>query len=123
MLAGGVNSDSAPTGSSRAIRHIKPETARAVRPAHSSALAWAIATDLRNDNPCDRVLPVLGPQGDIMQHMRALPHLDVAAAVETVQSAESAAPAVKLAWRDVETVAGCYTRGPTTTGAIPACGG
>ena len=39
--------------------------------------------DLRNDNPCDCVLPVLGPQGDIVQHRLTLPHKDVAAAVET----------------------------------------
>ena len=54
--------------------------------------------DLRSDNPCDRVLPVLGPQNDIVQHMRALPHKDVAAAVETVRASGSAQPAVKLAF-------------------------
>ena len=35
---------------------------------------------------------------NIVQHMRALPHEDVAAAVETVRSSDSAAPAVKLAF-------------------------
>ena len=48
--------------------------------------------------PCDRILPVLGPQRDIVQHMRALPHRDVAAAVETVRVSAAAAPAVKLAF-------------------------
>ena len=33
-----------------------------------------------------------------MQHMRALPHQDVAAAVETVRASGSAAPAIKLAF-------------------------
>ena len=54
--------------------------------------------ELRNDNPCDRVVPVLGPQHDIVQHMRALPHKDVAAAIETVQASRSPPPAVKLAF-------------------------
>ena len=48
--------------------------------------------------PCDRVLPVLGPQNDIVTHRLALPHKDVAAAVETVRVSASAAPAVKLAF-------------------------
>ena len=48
------------------IWHVKAETARAVRQRIRSVLEWAIAMDLRNDNPCDRVLPVLGPQNDIV---------------------------------------------------------
>ena len=43
------------------------------------------------------MLPVLGPQNDIVTHRQALPHRDVAAAVETVRAA-SAQPAVKLAF-------------------------
>ena len=80
------------------IWHLKAETARAVRQRIRSVLEWAIAMDLRADNPCDRVLPVLGPQNDIVQHRLALPHKDVAAAVETVRASASAAPAVKLAF-------------------------
>ena len=80
------------------IWHVKAETARAIRQRIRSVLEWAIAMDLRNDNPCDRVLPVLGPQNDIVQHMRALPHQDVAAAIETVRASASAAPAVKMAF-------------------------
>ena len=41
---------------------------------------------------------VLGPQNDIVKHMQALPHKDVAAAVETVRASRSAQPAVKLAF-------------------------
>ncbi len=52
---------------------------------------------MRNGNPCDRVLPVLGPQNDIVTHRRALHHRDVAAAIKTVR-AGSAQPAVKLAF-------------------------
>ena len=64
------------------IWHVKAETARAVRQRIRSVLEWAIAMDLRNDNPCDRVLPVLGPQNDI----------------ETVRASGSGQPAVKLAF-------------------------
>ena len=57
----------------------------------------AIFVDYGNDNPCDRIGPVLGPQQDLVRHMRALPHRDVAAAVETVR-ASGAAPVAKLAF-------------------------
>ena len=80
------------------IWHVKPETARAVRQRVRTVLEWAIAMEMRMDNPCDRVLPVLGPQGDIVEHMRALAHQDVAAAVERVRSLGSAAPTIKLAF-------------------------
>ena len=72
--------------------------ARAVRQRIRSVLEWAIAMDLRHDNPCDRVLPVLGPQNDIVQHRLALPHKDVAAAIENVRASPLAQPAVKLAF-------------------------
>ena len=79
------------------IWHVKAETARAVRQRIRSVIEWAIALDMRNDNPCDRVLPVLGPQNDIVTHRQALHHRDVATAIETVR-AGSAQPAVKLAF-------------------------
>ena len=77
------------------IWHLKAETARAVRQRIRSVLEWAIAMDLRNDNPCDRILPVLGPQNDVVQHMRALPHREVAA-LAIVRASTVAEPAVKL---------------------------
>ena len=80
------------------IWHVKAETARAVRQRIRSVLEWAIAMDLRADNPCDRVLPVLGPQNDIVTHRLALPHKNVAAAIETVRASGSTQPAVKLAF-------------------------
>ena len=40
-----------------------------------------LTLDMRADNPCDRVVPVLGPQNDIVTHRQALPHKDVAAAM------------------------------------------
>ena len=78
------------------IWHVKAATAREVRQRIRSVLEWAIALDMRNDNPCDRVVPVLGPQNDIVTHRQALPHKDVAAAIETVQASSSPQPAVKL---------------------------
>ena len=72
------------------IWHVKSETARAVCPRVCAVLEWAIAIELRNDDPCDRVVPVLGPKQDIVQQMRALPHKDAAAAVETVRASRSA---------------------------------
>ena len=80
------------------IWHVNAETARTVRQRIRSVLEWAIAMDLRNDNPCDRVLPVLGPQNDIVTHRLALPHKDVAAAIETVPASGLTQPVVKLAF-------------------------
>ena len=80
------------------IWHVKAETARAVRQRIRSVLEWAIAMDLRADNPCDRVLLVLGPQNDIVRHRLALPHKDVAGAIETVRASGSGQPAVRLAF-------------------------
>ena len=80
------------------IWHVKAATAREVRQRIRAVLEWSIAMDLRNDNPCDRVVPVLGPQNDIVTHRQALPHQDVAAAIETVRSSKSGQPAVKLAF-------------------------
>ncbi len=88
------------------IWHEKPETARAVRQRIRSVLEWAVAMEMRLDNPCDRVLPVLGPQNDIVEHMRALPHQDVAAAVEAVRSSGSASRAVRLAFEFLVLTAG-----------------
>ncbi len=88
------------------IWHSKAETARAVRQRLRTVLEWAVAMEWRSDNPCDRIGPVLGPQGDIVQHMRALPHQDVAAAVETVRASDSAAPAVRLAFEFLVLTAG-----------------
>ena len=80
------------------IWHSKAETARAVRQRIRSVIEWAIALDMRSDNPCDRVLPVLGPQNDIVTHRQALHHRDVAAAIEAVRASKSGQPAVKLAF-------------------------
>ena len=78
--------------------------------------------DLRNDNPCDRVVPVLGPQNDIVTHRQALPHKDVATAIETVRN-NSAQPAVRLAFEFLVLTAARsgWRRGPRST-RPGACG-
>ena len=73
------------------------QTARKVRHRIGAVLEWAIAMNYRTDNPCDRVAAVLGPQQVVVEHMQALPHQHVAAAVTTVR-ASGGAPAVKLAF-------------------------
>ena len=127
------------------IWHVKAETARAVRQRIRAVLEWAVAMELRADNPCDRVLPVLGPQNDIVTHRRALPHRDVAAAIETVRSSSSGQSAVKLAfellvltaarsaeirlatWDEMDTAGGVWTVPATRMKAkrehrVPLCG-
>ena len=68
------------------IWHTKPVMAKTVKQRIHTVLEWAIAMNLRTDNPSDRVGPVLGPQRNIVQHMRALPHREVAAALATVRA-------------------------------------
>ena len=78
------------------IWHVKAQTARRVRERIRAVLEWAVAMELRSDNPCDRIRPVLGPQQAALEHMRALPHQDVPAAIARVR-ASSGADVAKLA--------------------------
>ena len=55
------------------IWHDKAQTARRLRQRVRSVLEWAVAMELRVDNPCDRIGPVLGSQQATVEHMRALP--------------------------------------------------
>ena len=79
------------------IWHRKAETARRVRLRLRAVLEWAVAMEYRIDNPCDRIGPVLGVQQHVAQHMRALPHREVAAAIGTVRGS-TALEAGKLAF-------------------------
>ena len=79
------------------IWHAKAQTAWRVRQRIHAVMEWAVAMELRNDNPCDRIGPVLGPQKALVEHMRAIPHQDVAAAIDAVRDS-GAAPVVKLAF-------------------------
>ena len=71
----------------------------------SAVLDWNIAIEHSTDNPCDCIGPVLGPQRDVVRHMRALPHQDVAAAIETVRASRSTRP-VRLAFESLVLTAG-----------------
>ena len=81
----------------RKVWHEGPATARRVRQRISTVMEYAVALNYRDDNPCSRIGPILGPQQDLVRHMPALPHRDVATVVETVR-ASRAAPVVKLAF-------------------------
>ena len=81
----------------RPIWHARPSTARRVRQRIGTVMEWAVAMEFRNENPCDRIGPVLGPQQDLVRHMEALPHREVAAAIATVQ-ASGAWTGTKLAF-------------------------
>ena len=81
----------------RKVWHERPATARRVRQRISTVMEWAVALNYRDDDPCSRIGPILGPQQALVRHMPALPHRDVAATVETVR-ASGAAPVVKPAF-------------------------
>ena len=55
-----------------------------------TVLEWAVAMEYRTDNPCDRVVSVLGAQDAVVRHMRALPHREVGAALRKVWASNSA---------------------------------
>ena len=79
------------------VWHARPTTARRVRQRVGAVMDWAVAMEYRPDNPCGRIGPVLGRQRHLVEHMRALPHAAVAAAVAAVR-ASGARPVVKLAF-------------------------
>ena len=79
------------------IWHDMSPTARQLRQRIRAVMEWAVAMGLRPDNPCDRIGPVLSSQGNVVRHMRALPHREVAEALETVR-VSNARPVVKLAF-------------------------
>ena len=79
------------------IWHVKPSTARRIRERIRAVLEWAVAMELRAGNPCDRIGSVLGPQHAAAEHMQALPHREVAAAVAAVRRS-GGVEVVKLAF-------------------------
>lgn len=84
----------------------KAETARRVRHRISAVMNWAVAKGYRPDDPGGGVLSAALPkQKSRVRHHRALPHLEVAAALDTVQ-ASGAAATTKLAFRFLVLTAG-----------------
>ena len=96
------------------IWHDKPALARKLRQRMRAVMEWAVAMGLRPDNPCDRIGPVLGAQADRTQHLRALPHGEVASAIETVRASKGR-PLVKLAFEFLVLTA---TRSNEVRGAV-----
>ncbi len=72
------------------IWHEKPATARRVQQRIGAVMKWAIAHGYRADNPAGEMLrQALGRQANIQQHMPALPHREVAAALHTVRGSQA----------------------------------
>ena len=72
------------------IWHDKPETARRVRQRIGAVMKWAVAMGYRPDNPAgDALGQALGRQRAVVQHMRALPHGEVADALATVRTSRA----------------------------------
>ena len=127
----------------RGVWHTRPETARRLRQRISAVMEWAVAMEYRADNPCSRITPVLGPQKDLVKHMPALHHSEVAAAVRTIWATGASEP-VKLAfeflvltaarsgevrgalWSEIDRKAGVWTIPATRTKSrrehrVPLC--
>ena len=77
----------------------KPETARRVRQRISTIMRWAVAQGYRADNPAGDAIGAALPRhnGKAKRHHRALPHEEVAAAIEAVRGS-GAGKSVKLAF-------------------------
>ena len=59
----------------------KAEITRRFRQRIRAVLEWDVAIEFGIDNPSNGIGPVLGPQHDVVQHMRASPHREVAVAI------------------------------------------
>ena len=77
--------------------HRKVATAKRVRQRLRAVLEWAVAMEYCLDNPSDRIVPVLGPQQDVVEHRQAVPHREAGAVIRKVR-ASAAPPGVKLAF-------------------------
>ena len=65
-----------------------PATARTVKAQVVMVMKWAVASELRTDNPCDEVDTLLGAQGSKakVEHMRAVHHSAVSSAIDKVRA-------------------------------------
>jgi len=71
------------------IWHTKHETARRVRQQLGAIVKWALALGLRPGNPVEPVGQAIGPQRNVVRHMRALPYADVPAALAAVRESRA----------------------------------
>ena len=72
------------------IWHTRPETARRVKQRIAAVMKWCIAQGFRENNPADdRITAALGSNTQRPQHMKALPHSKVGAAIRTVETTDA----------------------------------
>ena len=72
--------------------HATPETARRVRQRIGAVMKWAVAKGYRADNPAgDAIAQALPRHTGETQHRRALPHGEVAEAIQRVQASKASA--------------------------------
>ena len=68
----------------------KSETARRVRQRIGAVMKWAIAQGFRQDNPAGEEIGAALPKTNgVRQHLRALPHSEVAAAIATIRGTDA----------------------------------
>ena len=68
----------------------KSETARRVRQRIGAVMKWAIAQGFRLDNPAGEAIGAALPKTNgVRQHLRALPHTEVAAAIATIRGTDA----------------------------------
>ena len=72
------------------IWHSKPELSRKLRQRMSTIFKWAIAQRYRQDDPAGPAISAALPRnGSKVQHLRALPHREVCAALATVDRTQA----------------------------------
>ena len=72
------------------VWHTKPKTARRVNQRIAAVMKWCIAQGFRENNPADeRITAALGSNTQRPQHMKALPHSKVGAAIGTVEATDA----------------------------------
>ena len=75
----------------------KRETARRVRQRIGAVMKWAVAQGYREDNPAgDAILAALPKNSVRRQHQKALPHVQVAAALERVRASKAPGNGARL---------------------------
>ena len=79
------------------VWHVEPTTTKRVRQRIGAVFIWAVAQELRPDNPADAVKAVLARQSNGSTPQRSLPYSDVAGAIAAVQGS-NVAPVLKLAF-------------------------
>ncbi len=76
----------------------KRDTARRVRQHIGAIMKWAVAQGYRSDNPAGETIGAALPRsGGRAEHYQALPHAEVASALEVIRSS-NAGPTTKLAF-------------------------